>query len=100
MNWLFLAGGLFVNTLSTPVVPETINHTLAGEVILAKEVVCRNRWGTPMLPDGKGSYSLTAPINAEYIAQSLIQPPLTTGPIFRPTTVTILSTPSIAPLVP
>ena len=38
-----------------------------------------------MLPDGKGGYSLIAPINSEYIAQSLIQPPITGGPVFRPT---------------
>jgi hypothetical protein len=38
-----------------------------------------------MLPDGKGGYSLIAPINPEYIAQGLIQPPITAGPVFRPT---------------
>jgi hypothetical protein len=65
--------------------PELYNHTLRGERIPAKEVVCRNRWGTPMLPDGKGGYSLIAPINPDYIAQSLIQPPITGGPVFRPT---------------
>ena len=65
--------------------PELYNHTLRGERIPAKEVVCRNRWGTPMLPDGKGGYSLIAPINPDFIAQSLVQPPITGGPVFRPT---------------
>ena len=83
-----LAGGAFLGamtqtTMTQPKV-ELYNHTLRGERILASEVVCRNRWGTPMLPDGTGGYSLTAPINQEYIAQSLIQPPLTGGPVFRP----------------
>ena len=66
---------------------ELYNHTLRGERIPAKEVVCRNRWGTPMLPDGKGGYSLIAPINPDYIAQSLIQPPITAAAVFRPTVV-------------
>ena len=66
---------------------ELYNHTLRGERIPAKEVVCRNRWGTPMLPDGKGGYSLIAPINPDYIAQSLMQPPITGAPVFRPTVV-------------
>lgn len=60
------------------------NHTLLGEPILAKEVVTRNRWGTPMPPDGKGSYSLIAPLNPEFIAQSLVIPPLTDGPVYYP----------------
>lgn len=89
MNWLLIAGGAFLGTLATPKEPELFNHTLRGERIPAKEVVCRNMWGTPMLPDGKGGYSLIAPINEEFIAQSLIQPPRTTGPVFRPASVTI-----------
>lgn len=64
--------------------PDMYNHTLLGEKILAKKVVCRNRWGTPMLPDGKGGYSLIAPINEQFIAQSLIIPPRTGGPVYRP----------------
>lgn len=64
--------------------PELYNHTLLGERVLAKDVVCRNRWGTPMLPDGKGGYSLIAPINPEFIAQSKIIPPLTDGPVYVP----------------
>ena len=78
-----LAGGVFLGAITQPDF-EPYNHTLRGERILAKEVVCRNRWGTPMLPDGKGGYSVIAPINQEYIAQSLIQPPITSCPVFRP----------------
>jgi hypothetical protein len=86
---LLLAGGMFLGgSIQTPEV-ELYNHTLRGERVLAKEVVCRNMWGTPMLPDGKGGYSLVAPINPEFIAQSLIQPPRTSGPVFRPATVDI-----------
>lgn len=87
MNWILIAGGAFIGTLATPKEVDMINHTLLGERVLAKEVVCRNRWGTPMLPDGKGGYSLIAPINPEFIARSLVQPPLTSGPVFRPTAV-------------
>jgi hypothetical protein len=89
MNWLLIAGGAFLGTLATPQEPEMFNHTLRGERVPANEVVCRNRWGTPMLPDGKGGYSVIAPINPEFIAQSLIQPPKTSGPVFRPATVTL-----------
>ena len=84
MNWLLIAGGAFLGAIATPKEPEMMNHTLRGEVIPAREVVCRNMWGTPMPPDGKGGYSLIAPINPEFIAQSLIQPPRTSGPVFRP----------------
>lgn len=80
---LLLAGGAFLATLTQPE-PDLPNHTLRGELVLAKEVVCRSRWGTPMLPDGKGGYSLIAPINQEFIEQSLVQPPLTSGTVFRP----------------
>lgn len=89
MNWLLIAGGAFIGTLASPTDPGMNNHTLRGEVIPAKEVVCRNMWGTPMLPDGKGGYSLIAPINPEFIAQSLIQPPRTSGPVFRPASVIV-----------
>ena len=89
---LLLAGGAFLGAITQPE-PELYNHTLRGERILAKEVVCRNRWGTPMLPDGKGGYSLIAPINPEFIAQSLIQPPITGGPVFRPATVSLADRP-------
>jgi hypothetical protein len=85
MTWLLIAGGLMVTTAPQQTIPELINHTLLGETIPAKEVVCRNRWGTPMPPDGKGGYSLIAPLNDEYIARSLIQPPYSYMPAFRPT---------------
>jgi len=75
MNWLLIAGGAFLGAFSAPKEPEMMNHTLRGEMIPAKEVVCRNMWGTPMLPDGKGGYSLIAPINPQFIAESLVQPP-------------------------
>lgn len=90
---LFLAGGAFLgNITQTTTVSqvEMYNHTLRGERILASEVVCRNRWGTPMLPDGKGGYSLIAPINQEFIDMSLFQPPISSskpGFPFRPVTV-------------
>ncbi len=85
MTWLIVAGGVFVGgAAQTPETPDLINHTLLGEEIPAKYVVCRNRWGTPMLPDGKGGYSLIAPINQDFIDQSLIIPPKTGGPVFRP----------------
>jgi hypothetical protein len=80
---LLLAAGAFLGAITQPDF-ELYNHTLRGERILAKQVVCRNRWGTPMLPDGKGGYSVIAPINPEFIARSLIQPPITRGPVFRP----------------
>jgi hypothetical protein len=74
---LLIAGGSsFLGTLELPPSPDVINHTLAGEKIPAREVVCRDRWGTPMLPDGKGSYSIIAPIDKGLIAQSLWIPPV------------------------
>lgn len=87
MNFLILAGGVFLGMLTPEPQPEPelFNHTLRGEKILAVEVVCRNRWGTPMLPDGKGGYSLISPINEEFIDQSLVQPPKTASMApFRP----------------
>jgi len=95
MNWLLIAGGSFLGTLATPQETPMINHTLRGESVLASEVVCRNRWGTPMMPDGTGGYSLTAPIIPEFIARSLIQPPKTDGPVFRPATIAIVSEPVV-----
>ena len=41
---LFLAGGAFLGAITQPE-PELYNHTLRGERILAKEVVCRNQMG-------------------------------------------------------
>lgn len=63
-----------------------MNHTLAGEPIPSKEVVTRNRWGTPMLPDRTSGYSIIQPIVPEYIARSLVQPPVSgdASLIFRP----------------
>jgi len=72
------------------------NHTLRGERVLAKEVVCRNMWGTPMLPDGKGGYSLIAPINPEFIERSLFQPPISSGTAWRPSLTVVVNTPSPA----
>ncbi|MCX6968916.1 MAG: hypothetical protein NTV93_02015 [Verrucomicrobia bacterium] len=97
MNWLLIAGGAFVGAFTAPQEPDMMNHTLRGELIPAKEVVCRNMWGTPMLPDGKGGYSLIAPINPEFIAESLIQPPKPIdGPtdrlVFRPASVLLVQT--------
>lgn len=73
---LFLAGGAFLGTLELPQTTTLYNHTLAGEKIPAYQVVTRSRWGTPMLPDGKAGYSLTAPINKKLIAESLWIPPV------------------------
>lgn len=91
---LLLAGGSFLGAVTQTQVTkvDTYNHTLRGERILASEVVCRNRWGTPMLPDGKGGYSLIAPINQEFIERSLFQPPVSDGSAFRPATVTVTVT--------
>jgi len=107
-----LAGGAFLGavtqTTSTTTEVDMYNHTLRGERILAREVVCRSRWGTPMLPDGKGGYSLIAPINEEFIRRSLIQPPKPLPPfldvrpkdvVFRPTT-TVTVTETITTTVP
>lgn len=91
---IFLAGGAFVAAVTQSSTPEVdmYNHTLRGERVFAHEVVCRNRWGTPMLPDGRGGYSLISPINQSAIELSLIQPPKTGGDPaygvpFRPATV-------------
>jgi hypothetical protein len=81
---LLIASSALLGAVTQPA-PELYNHTLRGERIPAKEVVCRNRWGTLMLPDGRGGYSLVAPINPDYIAESLVQPPITGGSVFRPT---------------
>ena len=73
---LFIAGGAFLGTLDLPAPVQLMNHTLAGEKIPASQVVCRSRWGTPMLPDGKAGYSLIAPIRKDLIARSLWIPPI------------------------
>ena len=73
---LLIAGGSsFLGSLQLPPDVELMNHTLTGEQIPAAQVVCRDRWGTPMLPDGKGGYSLIAPIDKKLIAESLWIPP-------------------------
>ncbi len=87
MNWLLIAGGiLFTPTPSTPNAPEVemINHTLAGDPVPAKDVTTRSRWGTPMMPNGTGGYSLIQSIVPMWVAQSLVQPPKTGGEVFRP----------------
>lgn len=116
---LLIAGGI---SLAAPVQSQSVtwtdidNHTLRGEVIPASQVVTRSRWGTPMLPDGKGGYSLIAPINPEYIAESLIIPPWNIPPtvttemvIYRPlpASETVIVTPApveapvpVAPVAP
>ena len=81
---LLIAGGSIISTFTAPQLPEMMNHTLSGTPVKAPEVVCRSQWGTPMMPDGKGSYKVTAPPNAAYIERSLIQPPKTDAPSFNP----------------
>ena len=74
---LLIAGGSsFLGTLQLPPSEVINNHTLAGEKIPSTKVVCRDRWGTPMLPDGKAGYNLIAPIKKGLIAQSLWIPPV------------------------
>lgn len=83
---LLIAGGISVAATSqTTQWPDIDNHTLRGEAIPASQVVCRNVWGTPMLPDGTGGYSLIAKINPDFIRDSLIIPPRTGGMVaYRP----------------
>jgi len=79
-----IAGGSVLTTLVAPEPVDLNNHTLLGVKVKAKEVVARNMWGTPMLPDGKGSYSLIEPPDPVLIERSLIQPPKTDAPIYHP----------------
>lgn len=79
-----IAGGSVLTTLVTPEPVDTMNHTLLGAKVKAKEVVARNMWGTPKMPNGKGSYSLIAPLDPVLIERSLIQPPKTDAPTFVP----------------
>lgn len=74
--FLIAGGSSFLGNVELPAPVEMMNHTLGGEKIPSREVVCRNRWGTPMLPDGKGGYSVIAPIKKHLIAQSLWIPPV------------------------
>lgn len=79
-----IAGGAVVSVFVAPQLPDIMNHTLAGTPVKASEVVCRTRWGTPMMPDGKGSYNVTASPDPVFIERSLIQPPKTDAPVFSP----------------
>jgi hypothetical protein len=79
-----IAGGSLITSFVAPDEPDMINHLLSGTKVKASEVVCRNRWGTPMMPDGKGSYSLIAAPDPILIERSLIQPPKTDAPVYRP----------------
>jgi hypothetical protein len=98
---LLIAGGSsFLGNVEVPTLTQTMNHTLKGEQIPSAQVVCRDQWGTPMLPDGKGSYSLISPINKKLIAQSLWIPPVSGK---RPVVVTAKAAapaPVVAPVAP
>lgn len=101
---LFLAGGSsFLGNLEIPDAPVMNNHTLAGEKISSSKVVFRNRWGTPMLPDGKAGYSLIAPIKTNLIAQSLWIPPVSGSrpkpAPFVAVPVPVVAAPVVAPVV-
>jgi len=74
--FLIAGGSSFLGNLEMPADVQMMNHTLAGEKIPSEQVVCRNRWGTPMLPDGKAGYSVIAPIKKGLITQSLWIPPV------------------------
>jgi len=80
---LIIAGGIFLTSPKAATTETLFDHTLRGEPIPASDVVTWNRFGTPMLPDGKGGYSLIAPINQDYINLSLKQPPRPSDPSFR-----------------
>ena len=101
---LLIAGGTVLGTLVQPEMPDMLNHTLSGIEVQSSNVVCRNRWGTPMMPTGDGSYSLIAVPEESLIAQSLIQPPnIPKGiqfPIYRPGTKTEPVEENPAPVVP
>lgn len=75
-SFLIAGGSSFLGNLQLPAEERLTNHTLLAEKIAAKDVVCRDRWGTPMPPDGKAGYSLIARTNAALIAQSLWIPPV------------------------
>ena len=102
---LFLAGGAFLGALQLPSDTPLDNHTLAGDRIPAAQVVTRSHWGTPMLPDGKGGYSLIAPIDKKLIEQSLWIPPVVgTRPVVETPLPTeaqpALTAPVPAPVIP
>lgn len=79
-----IAGGTVLTTLVVPEPVDSMNHTLLGVKVKAKEVVTRNMWGTPMMPTNKGSYSLIASPDPSLIERSLIQPPKTDATVFVP----------------
>jgi len=98
---LLIAGGSsFLGNVEVPTLTQTMNHTLKGEQIPSAQVVCRDQWGTPMLPDGKGSYSLISPINKKLIAQSLWIPPVSGKRPALVTSKTVAPTSSSAVPVP
>jgi hypothetical protein len=98
---LFIAGGVFLGTLQIPPTTPIDNHTLLGEKIPSTQVVTRSCWGTPMLPDGKGGYSLIAPINKKFIEQSLWIPPVSgTRPLVEPPMVETNAAPAPLPSLP
>ena len=95
---LFIAGGVFLGTLQLPPDVPLDNHTLLGEKIPASQVVTRSTWGTPMLPDGKGGYSLIAPIKKKLIEQSLWIPPVSgTRPVVEEPVATNTVPPPVLP---
>lgn len=95
LHKLLIAGGSsFLGNVEMLTLTQSMNHTLKGEQISAAQVVCRDQWGTPMLPNGKGGYSLIAPINKKLIAQSLWIPPVSGK---RPA---IVASKSVAPVSP
>lgn len=96
---LIAGGSSFLGNLELPPNVDMMNHSLVGEKIPAKEVVCRDRWGTPMLPNGKGGYSIISPIDKKLIAQSLWIPPVSgarpTPTPARPVTPPVLGAPAM-----
>ena len=86
MLTFLIAGGSLITTLVPPELPDFQNHLLNGTPVLAKEVVCRDRWGTPMMPD------------PQLIERSLTQPPLTPAPVFRPGISAVGATGLVAPV--
>lgn len=91
--FLIAGGSSFLGNFQPPADVQMMNHTLAGEKIPSAQVVCRNRWGTPMLPDGKAGYSVIAPIKKGLIAQSLWIPPVS-GSRPKPALASSLSAPA------
>jgi hypothetical protein len=97
---LLIAGGAsFLGTLSIPSQPALENHTLAGEKVKATNVVCRTCWGTPMPPDERAGYRVTAPLRGSLIRESLWVPPVNNAkPSFKP--VPVSKQPTATPASP